>query len=421
MGTVDAGTLGGLRLARVMIAAAFAAQAFGYATVVTTLPQFREHFGLDATDLSLIVLLVCVTAAVGSIVAGTVAKRWTSRTALTAGLVVQALSLAVVALSGTFAVAIVGFAVYGIGLGAVDAASGMQGVMLQNRLRRTIMASFFAAYTAAAIVASLLVSAFAGLPDGGLALSFLAAGALFAGVAVAGARLFYVENVGRDESAVRDAGQVASGSWGPNDAALVIDEVPAATQPSRTPSMSVRRAIWLFGTGVLCVFVADSAVSTWSTEYLSHTLVTSASVAPLAYAAYQSVILVVRLFGDRIVTRWGRRTIVVAAAGVGVAGFALVACIPALPAAIAGFAIVGVATALLVPVTFSAAGEVDPAHNERIISSMNTFNYVGAVFGGAVIGVIADLGTGMALAFLLPAVLLIPFFWLSRFYGARRG
>ena len=111
----------------------------------------------------------------------------------------------------------------------------------------------------------------------------------------------------------------------------------------------------------------------------------------------------------------------VAAAGVGVAGFALVACIPALPAAIAGFAIVGVATALLVPVTFSAAGEVDPAHNERIISSMNTFNYVGAVFGGAVIGVIADLGTGMALAFLLPAVLLIPFFWLSRFYGARRG
>lgn len=411
---------GGLRLARFAISGAFAAQGFGYATVVTTLPVVKDRFDLDATVLSVIVLIVCATAALGSIGAGIVAKRWNSKVALILGLSVQAASLVAVAATTDLAVCLAAYAVYGMGVGAVDAASGMQGVLLQNRIQRTIMASFFAAYTGAAIVASFVVAAAAGMPDGGYFVSFATAVVVLAAAAITGVKLFYVENLpGHNETAVREAAETAAGGLGPNDAALLVGpDGSIDAHRARTSALSVRKAIWIFGLGILFVFVADSAVSTWSTEYLAHSLLVGASIAPLAYSAYQVVILVTRLIGDRIVRRFGRTRVLSVGTGVGVAGFVVVVAVPSLVGAIIGFALVGVATGFLVPMTFSAAGEVDPAQNDRIISSMNTFNYVGAVVGGAAIGVLADTGLGMGAAFLLPALLLVPFFFLRRYYGS---
>lgn len=430
MATVKQGKQGtedlrGLRLARVAISGAFAAQGFGYAVVVTSLPAVKDHFGLDATTLSIIVLLMCITAAGGSLAAGQIARRRSSKLALVLGLFLQVVSLSVVAVSGDFGVSLSAWAVYGAGLGAVDASSATQGVLLQNRLKRTIMSSFFAAYTGAAIVASLIVAAASasGLPSGGFLLSYLVAVCVILVAAVSGTKLFYVENLpGHDESAIRDAAELAAGGMGPNDAALLIGADGALDHHTGKGSgIPVRRAIWLFGLGILFVFVADSAVSTWSTEYLQHTLLADSAVAPLAYAAYQAVILLTRLSGDAVVRRFGRRPVVYVGTSVGIVGFAIVVVAPSIALAIVGFALVGIASGVLVPMTFSAAGEVDPAQNDRIISSLNTFNYVGAVLGGAAIGALAETGIGMAAAFLLPAVLLVPFFLLARFYGARAG
>lgn len=425
MAQVTPGTerLGGLRLVRFSISGAFAAQGFGYAIAVTTLPSIKDRYGLDATILSVIVLTMCITAAIGSIAAGQISKRWNSKAALALGLFIQAASFVVIALGFDFSVCMVAFAAYGVGLGAVDAGSGMQGVLLQNRIKRTIMSSFFAAYTGAAIVASLIVAGVSGLPRGGYVVAYLAAVGIVLIAGLIGTRMFYVEGIaGRDEEGVRAGADAAAGGFGPNDAAMLVT-ADGAIDHHTTPTslLSVRRAIWMFGFGILFVFVADSAVSTWSTEYLAHTLLADAAVAPLAYAAYQIVILVTRLFGDRVVRRFGRRIVVSVSAVIGIVGFVIVALAPAVSTAIVGFALVGVASGVLVPMTFSAAGEVDPAHNDRIISSMNTFNYVGAVIGGAAIGVVADLGVGMAAAFVLPAILLVPFFVLARFYGPGRS
>ncbi len=417
--------LGGLRLARFAISGAFAAQGFGYAIVVTTLPIIKDRYQLETSMLSVIVLLVCCTAAIGSIAAGFVARLMNSKVALAGGLFVQAVSLVFVVIGPDFAVYLAACATYGIGLGAVDASSGMQGVLLQHRLKRTVMSSFFAAYTAAAIIASLIVSAAAQAPDGGYFISYSVAVGVILVAGLVGSRFFYVENLpGHDEDAALAAASTAAGALGPNDAALLI-QPDGPVQPDESidrhsapqSALSVRKAIWLFGFSILFVFVADSAVSTWSTEYLSHTLLSTAAAAPLAYSAYQVVILITRLSGDHLVRRFGRKPIVCVGAAVGIVGFGVVVVGPSIVAAIVGFALVGVATGVLVPMTFSAAGEVDPEQNDRIISSMNTFNYVGAVIGGGAIGVVADIGGGMATAFLLPAVLLVPFFVLARHYG----
>ena len=384
-----------LSSARIAVTAAYVAQGLGYAVVVTSLPALKARQEIDDTVVSLIVLGVALMAALGSVVANVVAVRFGSRAALALGLIVQAVALPVIALPMPFPVFVGAWAVFGVGLGCVDAAAAMQGVFVQRGYGRHLLGGFFAAATAAAIVGALLVSAVAASAVGaGIALTVAAVIALAAGVVV-------VRRGARE---------------------VPVDEALPPAERARLP----RAGIWAFGFVILAVFVADSAVSTWSTVYLQDDLDALVWIAPLGYAAYQGVVLVTRLFTDRLVPLIGRRRLVTIATIVSAVGCLLVALLPFPAAAIAGFALAGVASGVMIPVTFGAAGELAPAHSDQVIARVNLFNYAGAIVGAVVIGLLAD-GPGIGPAFLLPAVALVAvLFFVPRFRSApdadaRRG
>lgn len=364
----------GLISSRLAVSAAYAAQGLGYAVVVTSLPALKARQDVDDTVVSMLVLGVALAAAAGSVLANLVAVRFGSRAALALGLVIQAVALPVIAVPTPFAGFAAAFAVFGIGLGCVDAAAAMQGVAVQRAYGRHLLGGFFAAATAAAIAGALLVSLVAASAlAAGIALTCAAVIALGAGIVVA-------------RTGLRET---------------PVDEALPRAERARLP----RAGIWVFGLVVLAVFVADSAVSTWSTVYLQDDLAALAWIAPLGYAAYQAVVLVTRLVTDRLVTAIGRRRLVAIAASVSALGCAIVAFIPVPGAALAGFALAGASAGVLVPVTFSAAGELDPRHSDQVIARVNLFNYAGAILGAVVVGLLAD-APGLGPAFLLPAVAL---------------
>jgi MFS family permease len=90
---------------------------------------------------------------------------------------------------------------------------------------------------------------------------------------------------------------------------------------------------------------------------------------------------------------------------VSVIGCLVVALVPVGGAAIAGFALAGVAVGALVPITFGATGELDPARSDEIIARVNLFNYAGAIAGAVLVGLLSG-GPALALGFLLPAAAL---------------
>lgn len=382
-----------LRRGRAAVLGAYTAQGLGYAVVVTSLPALKERQGVDDTTVSLIVLGVCVFAAGGSFLADAIARRAGSRGALITGLALQAVALPLIALPSPAPVFLGAFALYGLGLGAVDAASAMQGVLLQRAHGSPLLGGFFAGYTGAAIVGALLVAAAsavaARVPALGAAIALLAAGLWAAAVAVSGTRGF-----------------------APEAAPTAADEPHAPRGPLP------RRGIWIFGAVILAVFVLDSAVSTWSTVYLQDDLGVVAWIAPLGYGAYQVAVLATRLATDRLLRRVGARRLVAGAVVVAVAGCAAVAALPVAAAAIAGFALAGAATGALVPAAFGSAGELDPARSDEIIARVNVFNYVGAVVGAVAVGLLAD-GPGLAPAFLIPAVAVAAVLLLVRAFPAR--
>jgi len=375
---------------RVAVTAAYAAHGLGYAVVVTSLPVFKDRQGIDDVAVSMIVLLVCVAAALGSVKADILAKWRGSRIALVVGLCLEVVALLSIVVSVAAPdvplwVFVAAFGLYGLGLGGVDAGGAMQGVLVQRRYGRDIMGGYFAAYTAAAIAGALAV---AGSSAAGVAvvLPLSLASVVAVVVALFGLRAF--------------------------------DPARAATGVGRRASSPLpRRGIWLFGFVILAAFTVDSAVSTWSTVYLQDELSAAAVLAPLGYAAYQFAILVTRLLTDRAAGRFGRARVVLVATSLSLAGCICVALLPLPVAAIVGFALAGVAVGALVPLAFTSAGALAPARSDEIIARVNLFNYAGAVLGAVLLGLLAE-GPGLGVAFLVPAVLLVPVLFAARRFRA---
>ncbi len=357
----------------VSVGAGYAAQGLGYAALVTALPLFKDRQDITDGMVSAILLGVCVAGAGGSVLAEWVAARWGSRFALVAGLLTIATGLGLTTVTTPMVLFTAIFVLYGLGLGMVDAGLSMQGVLVQARLGRSVMSRLFAAYTAAAIVAALLMSGFSA-SGAGLSVAVGAAAVFAALVGVIGLTSF---EPGRTVVQHEDGGRLRPANF--------------------------RRVVLICGVLIFTAFLADSAVSTWSTVYLHDSLNASDSAAPLGYAAYQATVLVSRLAGDHLVPRIGR---VPSAAGcllICALGCGLVVAVPTAAVAVLGFALTGIGVGVLVPLTFSAVGDAVPGQSDDVIARVNIFNYGGALLGAVAIGGLSD-PIGLRLAFLVPVV-----------------
>ena len=362
------------RTERFGVTAAYIAQGLSYSTVVTSLPAFKTRYGIGDETVSLIMLTVVLGAASGSVVADVIARKWGSRAALVVGFSLQAAGLAGVAIHTPFAVFWAFFGVYGLGLGMVDAAAAMQGFIVQRRLGLAIMGSFFAANTAAIIVGALVISASA-TTTMGASLGLATAAIVAAAIAIVGPRIFD----------------------------------PTHEPPSHEESRArlPRLGILLLGFVIFAAFTADSAIANWSTVYLHDTMNASATLAPLGYATYAGFTLVSRLASDFVVRRFGRAHLAVATGAIAVVGVGLAGAWQSPYAALVGFALAGLGVGALVPLAFSAAGDLDHARSDQIIAKINLFNYGGSLVGAVIPGLLST-SLGLNSAFLIAAVMLLP-------------
>jgi MFS family permease len=366
------------RRTRIAVATAFAAQGLGFAVLISHLPAFKDRYGIGDNVVTAIVFGVALLAGAGTAVADQVSARRGSGAGLRLALLTVAVAVGLIAVAPDLLVLCVGFAVYGLGVGGVDATMNMQAVALQHRYGRSILTSFHAAWSAG-IVGALYT---AGTEHLSLWLPgvLLAAGVVILAIAVyVGGRLAPV-----------------TGQRGEAEGAIGAVEGPKAATPWRP--------ILVLGLAVVCFYVADSGTSTWSSDYLREVLHASKGVAPLALAAYLGSSLVSRLVGDHAVRRWGRLVVVRAGGVVGALGLLLVVVAHQSIVAIAGFTILGLGVGIIAPLSFSAAGELSPGDADTVVAQVNVFNYVGFVVGGAVVGLFGSAGVLRA-GFIVPLVL----------------
>ncbi|WP_336705879.1 MFS transporter [Oerskovia sp. USHLN155] len=417
-----------VRRARRSATAAYAAQGFGFAVMLTNVPTYERYLGIGPDVITLVILGVCVCAATGSALSGWLAARFGSARVVTGGLLVAAAGILAVGLSagaGLLVTFFLAFAVYGLALGSVDASTSMQGIDVQRAYGRSLIAAFFAANAAGGVVGSLAVSGAAALglelPVSlalvagvvAVAVLVLRAGLLSRTAAVAVAGPSGTPPAGSGGQ-VPDGDAPAAGSGGGSAVAGPGDAGPgaAAAGARGVTGMVGAGTVIVLGVAMLAFPVADSAVSSWGATFLQGVLGASAVVGPLGFGAYQATLICSRLLGDRAVERWGRVRVVALGGAVGVVGLGLVAVSPVWPLAVLGFAATGLGLGVVAPMAFSAAGDraaeavaaaratdgaggtgtnlpTVEAATDRAVARLNVFTYVGAVLGGAMTGVFA--------------------------------
>ena len=374
------------------IAATFAVQGLLFISVTTRLPRFQDRWDLDELFITGLLLMVVLLAGVGSVLSEPGARRLGSATVLRTAFGLIAVGLALVALAPQRGVFVAGLAVYGVGLGAVDAAGNMQAVALEHRWGRTILPSFHGAWTVGGIVGTLVAIAVTGLD--------LTSGLL--PLALVAALVTAVPLLPHAVSAVGDA-------------------------PASVPLDIPWRRISLLGAAMVLFYMVDTAATTWGPVFLKSTHGAPEWLLPLATLPYLVASGLTRLLGDRAVERFGSVPLLRAGAAAASLGLAVIVFSPTWPVAVLGFTVVGAAVAVIAPLSFSAAavvagdgvdGEARRARVDAVIARFNQFNYLGGLLGAVLTGAVGQ--DSLRVGFAVPMVLVLLILPLAPVFRARR-
>jgi fucose permease len=365
-----------LSRARVATAAGFLSQGLVLLSLTTRLPEFQDRWGLSDVGLSLILLMMILLAGAGSVTAEALARRRDSAQLLRAGLVTVAIGVPVLCAAQSTALFVGGIAVYGLGLGVVDAGTNMQAVALEHRYGRPILPSFHGAWTLGGVIGAAGTLATADLPLPACAVL----GVVPLGVA-------FAPFLPRDH--------------GPTELATSV-AVPW-------------RPILLVGIAMVLFYMVDTAVQTWGPLFLDHTFATPERYVSLAALGYLLASGATRLAGDAVVGRYGAVLVLRVGAVVGAGALAIVVFSPSWQVAVLGFALLGAGVAVVAPLSFSAAARIaggegfDPAVRQArvdaVIARFNQFNYVGALLGSVLTGLVGS--DSLRLGFAVPMVLVL--------------
>jgi MFS family permease len=181
------------------------------------------------------------------------------------------------------------------------------------------------------------------------------------------------------------------------------------------------RPIVLVGLGMVLFYMVDTAAQTWGPTFLDEVFPTPHHLVALATFPYLISSLIVRMAGDRLVARYGAVPVLRIGALVACAALAVVVFAPTWPIAVLGFTVLGAGVAVIAPLSFSAAARIaggDQARIDTVIARFNQFNYVGALFGAVLTGVV---GSGnLRIGFAVPMVLILAMLPLARAFAPVR-
>ncbi|MFC3572635.1 MFS transporter [Streptomyces yaanensis] len=386
---------GPLAGARRVTATVFAAQGAAVGAVSTTVPAVESHLRLSSLAMTALTIALTLAAGAGSFAGLAAVRRSGTVAVMRAAVLTAAVALLSVAWAPGRLAASAAYVLFGLALGAVDVSVNTRAATVERHYGRSILSSFYAAWSAAGVAAALLT---AGVSRLGWPVEYV----LTAHAALVALLALTVR------PHVLPPTLSSSG-----DRPAPLEEGPAPLEEV------LGRRVWArlvpFGVVLLVAYVVDSTVSAWSTVYLHQTLAASLAAAPLAYAAYQAGTVTGRASADLMVRRVGPVAVVRAAALLAAVALAALAAAPSWPYAVGAAGCAGLGVAALTPLCVAAAGRLRPGAPETVLARLNVFNYVGVLVGAGASGGLGATGH-FRVAYAIPAALAMVLVTTARFF-----
>ena len=345
-----------------------------FATWGVHVPSVKVHYGLGEASLAIAMMAMGIGSVVALLYAGKVLARHTPRTVMPVLAVVATVAIGSLLAPSGYASLLGLMLAYGIAAALFDVAMNDEAAMIERETMRPLMSGFHGMFSlggmAGAAAWSLLATA------GATPMQHLVGAAAVLAVLAFAASAFMLRHERRPD---------------------------AGGAPLSIP----RGALLLLGLLAATGLIAEGAMYDWSVLYLRQELDAPAATAGLAYASFSGAMAAGRFGGDWVRARTAPVSLLRASGALGAAGMALALAAQQPWATLAGFALVGLGFANVVPVLFSAAGQlpgIAPAHG---IAAVAALGYFGMMAGPPAIGFIAQessLSAGLLLVVVFAAV-----------------
>ena len=367
--------------ARRAVAVLFLLNAVAYANVVPRLPAIKSELGLSNTSLGAAVAAVPVGALLAGPVAGWLVARFGSgRLAVGCG-VAFGLVLPCFALAPGWGALAAAFLVYGAFDSVMDVSMNAHALRVQRGWRRSIINSLHGLWSVGAVAGG-IAGALAGAAGISLELHLAVAGAFIIVIALLSQRWL----LPGPDPATDSTDETATTGDQPGAEQSGVEHDDAGERVRRRS----RRRLALIGLIVVMAAVVEDAPASWGAILLQTELGTSVAAASLVYIAFQTMMTVGRLFGDRIVDRFGA-VAVVRTGGVLTAASVTAGLAVGEPAAIVvGFALAGLGTAPLFPLAFHAAGDLPGVSTGNGVAAVAWMGRIGFLVAPPLIGLTGD-------------------------------
>ena len=334
--------------------------------LIPRLPALKDHLHLSDGQVGIALLGISLGGIAGALLSRFVIGR---HAVLGVRAAILALSVASVgpALAPSLQVLIASLFAVGFLWGFVDVLGNGLGAHLERVAGRPMINSFHGFWSLGAFLGSLVAggAAFAGVTP---LIQFAATG-----VVIAASSLWLLRRV---------------------EQLTAVNESPPAFGAVAVTSVLLALAAMAF-TGV----IAEGGTSDWSALFLRELSHASPGVAAAGFSGFSIAATVVRFRADLLTARIGGMTVVRLGAALAAGGLVLAIALPVLPVAIVGFALVGVGTAVLLPLVFAAGANL--VRSGSALSIVMASTYAGTIAGPPLIGSVAD-DFGLRLAMLIP-------------------
>lgn len=354
------------------MAALFLTNGAVFANLVPRYPEIKAGLGLSNVGYGLAVAAFPAGAVLVGLAAAPLVRRFGSARVAVGGTVITSAFIFLAAVAPATSAFVAALFLAGAADACTDVGQNAHGLRVQRHYGRSIINSFHAVWSIGAVIGGSMaaVAIALGVPlEAHLAFDAVA----FSSVALLAWR-YCLPGPDDEPGSEVDNGSAEDGAL--NHAQHVRFAV----------ALTLAALVALAITGAL----VEEAGFSWAALYLSGPLGASAAVAATGFVALVGAQFVGRLAGDRLVDRFGHRSVARAGGVLSAAGMGLALALPSIAGTIAGFAAAGFGVATLVPAAMHCADELPGLRPGTGLTVVSWLMRLGFLLSPPAVGFIAD-------------------------------
>jgi MFS family permease len=337
-------------------------------TFGASLPGLRSLLDLGPGEIVGVLVAAAIFAVASMNLSGPLADRVGAKLPSIVGGSLMACAAVVMGLAPSYAVLLVGAAIFGLGNGAMDVSMNALGVSVETARRRPVMSRLHACFSIGNFTGALIVVVLGRLLPDDVTQWSLWSGAVLMALLLLGVFRVTPQSPRR----VSEAGS----------------------------SGAVPRVAWLLAAMAVCFGLTEGTAVDWSSLHVAEVGNVSPSAGAWGLACVSGFMVVIRLFGDLVVERFGRAFVVRAGSACALVGYVLTVLGGGLAVILVGWCLVGLGVGLIAPQIYGLAGHVGGGRGLALVVS---FGYAAFLVGPAVIGFVVS-HSDLQHAMLVPVV-----------------